>query len=253
MDPGIRQNDEIPSFPELNSRVMQPPTQKLIIAVLVLLALAGFYLALADTGYLRLFTEPELLIAAIRDLGVFGPLLIIALMCVAIVLNPIPSAPIALAAGAVYGHGLGTAYVVVGAEIGALIAFAIARWAGYDLTRRYFTDAGVLRRISSQNTLTLLVFVSRLIPFMSFDLISYAAGLSPIKPWRFALATLLGLIPVSFALAHFGAEIGSGNYPVMIGAVLLLGLLGAAPFVFQAIRRRNSKPPFSEPGKAERK
>ena len=209
--------------------------------------------ALADTAYLQLFTEPELLIAAIRDLGYLGPLLIIAHMCVAIVLNPLPSAPIALAAGAVYGHGLGTVYVVVGAEIGALIAFVIARWAGYDLTRRYFTDAGVLRRINSQNTLTLLVFVSRLIPFMSFDLISYAAGLSPIKAWRFALATLLGLIPVSVALAHFGAEIGSGNYPVMIGAVLLLGLLGAAPFLFQAIRRQNSKPPLPEPGEAERK
>lgn len=232
---------------------MQPPVLKLIIVVLVLLGLAGIYYLLADTEYIRLFTEPKLLVDAILDLGTFGPILIIALMCIAIVLNPLPSAPIALAAGAVYGHTLGTVYVVIGAELGAITAFAIARWGGYDLTRRFFADAGALRRIGSQNALTALVFVSRLVPFMSFDLISYAAGLSPIKLWRFALATLLGLIPVSFALAHFGAEIGEGNYPALVGVVLLLGLLGAAPVLYHALRRRNSNSLDSDLEEVEKK
>jgi uncharacterized membrane protein YdjX (TVP38/TMEM64 family) len=85
----------------------------------------------------------------------------------------------------------------------------------------------------------MLVFVSRLIPFMSFDLVSYAAGLSPIKLWRFALATLLGLIPVSFALAHFGSEIGDGNYPLLVGVVLVIGLLTIAPMLLRMFRSRN--------------
>lgn len=36
--------------------------------------------------------------------GLWGPILIVALMTVAVVASPIPSAPIALAAGAAYGH-----------------------------------------------------------------------------------------------------------------------------------------------------
>ncbi len=195
---------------------------------------------MADSEYMRFFTDPGFLIANIRELGVLGPILIILLMSVAIVFNPLPSAPVSLTAGAVYGHTMGTVYVVAGAELGAILAFLIARWAGFDLTRRFFGETGMFQRINSQRTLTILVFVSRLIPFMSFDLVSYAAGLSPIKFWRFALATLLGLIPVSFALAHFGSEIDEGNYQLVIGIVLMLGLLAIAPLLVQLFRPGNT-------------
>ena len=221
---------------------VQLPAHKVIITVAVLVVLTVLYLALVDSDYLRLFTEPKVLVANIQDMGIFGPILIIGLMSIAIVLNPLPSAPVALAAGAVYGHTLGTVYVVAGAELGAILAFAIARWAGYELTRRFFGEASALQRISSQNTLTALVFVSRLIPFMSFDLVSYAAGMSPIKPWRFAMATLLGLIPVSFALAHFGAEIGKGDYRILVGIILVIGLLTIAPILFGYSRRHGPDP-----------
>ena len=219
---------------------MNLPAHRLAITLAALFLLTVVFLLVAKTGDLRLFTESDGLVATIRDLGIFGPLLIIGLMSVAIVLNPLPSAPVALAAGAVYGHLLGTIYIVVGAEIGAIIAFFIARWAGYDFTRRYFGETGALRRIRSQNTLTAMVFVSRLIPFVSFDLVSYAAGLSPIHPWRFALATLLGLIPVSFTLAHFGAELESASTPVVVGVVVAIGLLTLAPFALRRMGLRKS-------------
>lgn len=51
-------------------------------------------------------------------------------MVAAIVMNPIPSGPIAMVAGAAYGPLWGTLYVVVGAETGALSAFWLARWLG---------------------------------------------------------------------------------------------------------------------------
>ena len=187
---------------------------------------------------MNLFTDIDVLISKVRNLGIYGPLLLIGLMALAIVFNPLPSAPIALGAGAIYGHTLGTVYVVAGAELGAILSFMIGRWAGYDLTRRFFGESGSLKGISSQNTLTTLVFVSRLIPFMSFDLVSYGAGLSPIKPWRFAVATLFGLLPVSFALAHFGAEIGNGDYRTLVGIVLVIGLLTIVPVLYGFYRRQ---------------
>jgi uncharacterized membrane protein YdjX (TVP38/TMEM64 family) len=213
-----------------------PARRKLAITATVVIVLLGIYLSLAHSDYLRLFSEPRELAASIRGMPLLGPLFIIGLMSVAIVINPLPSAPIALTAGALYGHTLGTLYVVIGAEVGALLAFAIARWLGYDLTRRFFGETGKLQRISSQNTLTLLVFVSRLVPFMSFDLVSYAAGLSPISLWRFALATLLGLVPMSFALAHFGSEIEDSNYSVTVAVVLVFGLLTLAPLLLRIYR-----------------
>lgn len=225
---------------------MKLPISRIVLMVLLVTCLAAVYFALAGSNLMNLFTDLDALTSEVRNLGVYGPLLLICLMALAIVFNPLPSAPIALTAGAIYGHTLGTAYVVAGAEFGAIIAFMIARWAGYDLTRRYFGETGKLKGISSQNALTALVFASRLIPFMSFDLVSYAAGLSPIKPWRFAVATLLGLLPVSFALAHFGAEIGNGDYRILVGIVLFLGLLTIAPILFKFSRRQVSEPENQE-------
>jgi uncharacterized membrane protein YdjX (TVP38/TMEM64 family) len=75
-------------------------------------------------------------------------------MALAIELNPILSAPIALASGAVFGHTWGTLYIIVGAEIGALIAFVIARLFCRSLLPRLFGNRISLGWLGSQNALT---------------------------------------------------------------------------------------------------
>jgi uncharacterized membrane protein YdjX (TVP38/TMEM64 family) len=76
---------------------------------------------------------------------------------------------------------------------------------------------------------------------MSFDLVSYAAGLTPIKFWRFASATLLGLIPVSFALAHMGGELITSDDKVrLMVIVLLVGLLTLAPLAYKYIKKSDN-------------
>jgi uncharacterized membrane protein YdjX (TVP38/TMEM64 family) len=81
------------------------------------------------------------------------------------------------------------------------------------------------------------VFVSRLVPFMSFDLVSYAAGLTTIKLWRFAMATLFGLMPVSFVLAHMGSEIVDSSGLELMVITLLAGLLLVIPIILGAVYR----------------
>ena len=215
----------------------------LIILVLVLV-LPVSYFALGDSGLMVYFTDSGSIVAEIQALGMLGPALIIGLMVLAIVFNPLPSAPIAIAAGAVYGHTLGTVYIVVGAEIGAIVAFFIARTIGYDIARKYFDKFELLGRFGSQSGLTLIVFTARLLPFMSFDLVSYAAGVTPLKAWRFALATLLGLVPMSFLLAHLGSEFVAGEADSFAAAILLLGLAVALPLIIgNMIRGRSGKNP----------
>ena len=197
--------------------------------------------ALADAKSLL---EPERLKALVAQAGLWGPLMIIGLMIIAVVASPIPSAPIAMVAGAAYGHLWGTVQVVIGAELGALIAFGLARVLGRDALLKVFgekVDAGLL---GSQNALTWTVFASRLMPFVSFDMISYAAGLSGIHVWRFALATLAGIIPASFLLAHFGGQAVSGDLGRATWAVLGLGLVTGVPLVWMAMRRKPEEGAF---------
>jgi uncharacterized membrane protein YdjX (TVP38/TMEM64 family) len=159
-------------------------------------------------------------------------------MALAIVVNPISSAPIALAAGAVYGHGWGTLHVLLGAELGAMIAFGIARFLGYGALRKWFGERVEAGLWGSQNRLTFLVFLSRLLPFISFDLVSYAAGLTVLRFWRFALATFAGLIPMSFLLAHFGAELAI-ELDQAIYLALGLGVLTLGSALWALVRRRH--------------
>lgn len=198
------------------------------------------YLLLRESGAMAYFTDPQALRSAVADLGAAGPLGIVALMVVAILVSPIPSAPIALAAGALYGHTWGTLYVLLGAEIGALAAFGIARLAGHELLRHWFGERLSLGWIGSQNALMAVVFASRLLPFVSFDIVSYAAGLTVLAWWRFALATLAGIVPASFLLAHFGAEMAEGEGERALVAALGLGVLVAIPLIVKYLRGRRA-------------
>jgi uncharacterized membrane protein YdjX (TVP38/TMEM64 family) len=172
----------------------------------------------------RELLDGERLEMLVARAGLWGPVLVVTLMTLAVVASPIPSAPIALAAGAAYGHVWGTVQVVIGAELGALIAFGLARVLGHDVLRRIFGDRVDAGLLGSQAALTATVFASRLMPFVSFDMISYAAGLSRLQAWRFALATLAGIVPASFLLAHFGGEAVSGDLGRATWAVLGLGV-----------------------------
>jgi uncharacterized membrane protein YdjX (TVP38/TMEM64 family) len=189
----------------------------------------------------REFLEPERLEMLVARAGLWGPIVIVTFMTLAVVASPIPSAPIALAAGAAYGHLWGTVVVVIGAELGALIAFGLARVLGHDALRRVFGDRVDAGLLGSQNALTATVFASRLMPFVSFDMVSYAAGLSRLHTWRFAFATLAGIIPASFLLAHFGGEAVSGDLGRATWAVLGLGLVTGVPLLWVALRQKPEK------------
>ena len=212
---------------------------RLCLLVVFVLALSAVYYFLHEHGRLSAITDAGKLRLWITNLGYIGPVTIIALMAIAVIINPIPSAPIALASGAVFGHTWGTIYVVAGAAIGAAGAFWIARLLGQELLVRLFGKKIMLGWLGSQNILMALVFVSRLIPFLSFDLVSYGAGLTQIKAWRFLLATLLGLVPASFLLAHFGGEMAATDLNEAMLLLLLLGGVTIIPVVLIGYFRRH--------------
>ena len=162
-----------------------------------------------------------------------GPILVIGLLAAAIVVTPLPSAPIALMSGALYGHYFGTLYVILGSELGALIAFSLARLSGIDVTRKWLDGHARFGWLSSQNAMMFIVFVSRLLPFLSFDVISYVAGFTSLRFWRFALATLLGIIPVSFVLAHFGSKLVKADTQEIVVTMAVIGLLSSIPLAWR--------------------
>jgi len=216
---------------------------RIITAVVFVILLTGTYWLLWKKGPLATICDAKDLEECIAPLGLLGPFAVIGLMAGAVVLSPIPSAPIALAAGAAFGHTWGTIYVLIGAEIGALVAFTIARLLGYEALQRWFR--GRLSQVlsGSQNTLMAIVFVTRLVPFISFDVVSYAAGLTPLAAWRFAVGTLAGMAPASFILTHFGGEMASADVRRIVISLVVLGGLTLVPAGIKLMRLRRRKRP----------
>jgi uncharacterized membrane protein YdjX (TVP38/TMEM64 family) len=202
----------------------------------VIAMVAAAYLTLSATGLIDVLSDTAALRSSVHGLGPAGPAALIALEALAIVLSPLPSAPIALVAGAAYGALWGTILIVVGAEIGAIAAFLIARWLGFETIRRWAAMQNVFAKLGDERSqwgLMGLVFVSRLLPFVSFDAVSYAAGLTPLSFWRFAVATFAGIIPVSFLLTYAGEGVAGMQSNLL---VMVLLVLVAAPFVAVALR-----------------
>lgn len=209
-----------------------------LIGALLIAAALGLVALNHQTGWLRDIADQERLRRFVDAAGAFGPAAVVLLLALAIVASPLPSAPIAMVAGAAYGTLAGTALTVAGSFLGASVAFVISRFLAYDVVRRWSLvrrPLDWLERGHSQNWLMAAVFLTRLAPFLSFDAISYAAGLTPLSYWRFALATLAGVAPISFLLAYGGGTIlaaGSGNIMVTL---LAFGGITAIPVLARVI------------------
>ena len=219
----------------------QHAAKKLFVYIGFLFLTAIVFMQVIELGWLEVLTNHEKLIFFIKDLGLIGPITIIFLIASAIVISPIPSAPVALVSGAIYGHTFGTLYVVLGALLGALMAFMISRKLGYDYINKKLHNKLPVKIVGSQNTLMIIVFVTRLAPFISFDVISYAAGLTQLTYSRFIIATLMGIIPISFALAHIGSEVNNGELEKIVIALVLLGFITLVPIIFKKLTINHNK------------
>lgn len=182
------------------------PLSSLVIKSVAALALLAALIGVSLTWDLAALLDPERFTAWLETLGpVVAPLALIGTMALAVVVSPIPSAPLDAAAGVAFGPWLGTLYASVGALLGSLIAFWIARALGRELVERWVGGHISFCRTCSDHLLFRVVLAARLLPFLSFDVISYGAGLTKMSAARFALATWLGMLPLTFAYVSLGA------------------------------------------------
>jgi uncharacterized membrane protein YdjX (TVP38/TMEM64 family) len=189
--------------------------------ILVLLAIAGLY-GLIQYTPLQEILNPEKLTSLLHDLGMAGPFALMGLMTLAVVVSPIPSLPIDLAAGAAYGPFWGALYVLIGAELGAIISFLIGRALGRDVLSRWLKqDITFCAQCSDRHLMGLMV-AARLVPAFSFDIVSYGAGLTKMSLKAFALATLVGMAPPTFAFTYLGSTVVTLQWPFMLAGGLLV-------------------------------
>jgi len=175
------------------------------------------------------YFTPEHIQKWLGSTGIFAPLLYMAIMALAVVITPIPSLPLDIAAGAFFGPLLGTAYSAGGALTGAVISFMISRTLGRQLIERFLGGHINFCTACSDKFLTKIIFFSRLLPVVSFDVISYGAGLTKISLKKFSIATLFGMIPLTFIYNYFGSVLVFGRMEAFLLGLFMVILFFAIP------------------------
>jgi len=166
-----------------------------------------------------------------RELGFWGPVMIILTMVAQMFLVVIPSWGLMIISVIVYGPVWG-ALIAIG-------AVGVASFVGYFIGKAFGRAAleGIVGK-SADSRLTKFinrygfgaVFLFRLSPLLSSDAISIVSGILRMNFWRFITATLLGITPLAIAIAYFGSEaerLKTGLYWLgAIGIILYLAYIG---------------------------
>lgn len=144
-----------------------------------------------------------------------------------------PASILSIAGGLAFGAWQGTLYTIIGATLGAMLSFVIAKSVGKSLVRKEWTgNAGKIQSQMEQNGF-LYVLLFRFIPVINFDLLSYAAAFAKVRFAPFALATLIGIIPGTFAYNFLGSSFISGNPRIIILAVVIFAILTVVPILIR--------------------
>jgi len=129
--------------------------------------------------------------------------------------------------------------------IGAALAFGVARSFTDHVARRMFGRErfwNYVDRVSSRHGFR-VVIVARLLPFVSFDVVSYAAGLSTMRLAPFLLATGAGMIPGTVLYTMVGGQarnLDRYSQAVLVGSVALAGVMLVYWVVAAIVRQRRS-------------
>jgi pyruvate/2-oxoglutarate dehydrogenase complex dihydrolipoamide dehydrogenase (E3) component/uncharacterized membrane protein YdjX (TVP38/TMEM64 family) len=171
----------------------------LILIVLVIAAVA----ALLSLPVREWFMQLE---AYVQSLGAIGPV-VVALAYVLCTVLFIPGSAITIGSGTLFGLKTGLLVVVVGANLGALCAFLLARTFLREKVARWAEGnpkfRSLDRAIGKQGFK--VVLLTRLSPVFPFVLLNYFLGLTAIRTPAYILANLFGMLPATFLFVYIGA------------------------------------------------
>ncbi len=189
----------------MNSKIRM--WMKLVIPVAVI-AIVAVVLRKSGVDFRSITVEDAT--GKIKELGIWGPVV----YTVFYVIRPLvafPAAVLSATAGLAFGLGPGFLILQIAANISSTAEFLIARYVARESITRFVERrmkgkmADINEKIERRGFLTVLLI--RLIPNAPWDVQNFMLGLTSVKFRDYFLATLIGIMPGSFALVFFGGSL----------------------------------------------
>ncbi|GMO22457.1 MAG: TVP38/TMEM64 family protein [Termitinemataceae bacterium] len=222
----------------------------IVLAILLFSVLGYFFLPLVHNMLAPIFAlfaslNVEAVAAYIRSFGVLAAAISFLLMILQSVAAPLPAFLLTFANAAIFGWWMGAILSWSSAMAGATVCFCIAHLLGRDAVVK-LTSKTALKQLDlffekyGKNT----ILICRLLPFVSFDVVSYAAGLTAMKLLPFLIATGIGQLPATLVYSYVGGML-SGSVRLVVTALLIIFALSALAFLLKSI--------FSKPHSSKQK
>ena len=200
------------------------------VVILIFLVLTKYFPGLKE------FASPNYVRDFLIGYGNWGYLILVGLLLLSVPL-PVPSTPIVLGGGYVYGIVVGTTLALVACAIGSSIAFLLIRKFGRPLLEILVDQ----KHITSFNKIfqkrgPLAAFISFAIPLFPSDAVSMILGLTRIKYRVFFTILMVAHVPRYLILNSLGEDLYTG-----FSLKTLLALILGALFILIAIFRKQIK------------
>lgn len=177
----------------------------------------------------------------VKSYGNYAMIVSFLLMVFQSLMAPLPAFLITFANANLFGWWQGAILSWSSAMVGAILCFVLARWLGRDAVEK-ITTKGALRQIDDffEKHGRQSVLIARLLPFISFDIVSYAAGLTSMSFGSFVVATGLGQLPATIIYSYVGGML-TGGARLLVTGLLLLFALTAAIFLIKSVYNEKLK------------
>ncbi|WP_396276601.1 TVP38/TMEM64 family protein [Haloimpatiens lingqiaonensis] len=161
----------------------------------------------------------------ILSFGIWAPVISFLLMMLQSIAAPLPAFIITFANAGLFGWWQGAILSWTSSMAGAVLCFYIAKFLGRDVVEK-LTSKFALESIDNffERYGKFAILIARLLPFISFDVVSYAAGLTSMGFWSFFWATGIGQLPATIVYSYVGGMLVGGTKKLVFGLLILFAL-----------------------------
>ena len=161
----------------------------------------------------------------VAQYGAYAMAVSFLLMILQSVIAPLPAFLITFANANLFGWWQGAILSWSSAMVGAAVCFYIARILGRDVVEKLTSKTG-LKQIDDffDKYGKHSILIARLLPFISFDIVSYAAGLTSMGFLGFFIATGIGQLPATIVYSYVGGMLTGGARLFVTGLLILFAL-----------------------------
>ena len=201
-----------------------------VLTIVAMLAVAGacvyMYLHFGKSA-VELIKDTDRFKAWIDGFGVWGIIVFVAIRILQTVVKFIPTEPIEITAGLVWGWFGGFLLCLLGNIIGSIIILIMTWWIGMRILRLFRLEKKLqsMRFLQDREKRNRLLFIFYLVPGTPKDTMTYFAGLTDMNKIEFMIISSIARIPAIVSSTICGAYLGANNFKVAAIVFVVTALL----------------------------